>query len=186
MPESLPHELKIAREASIGFGGSALGSALRYTFNALVARFLGVHFLGLYSLGNVVVNIAAVFGRLGLDMGVLRFLSRFKALKQESLIVATIKRAMIIGAISGLLIAIVLIIGTETLRERIFQNSPPEAGVLFKWYFAAIPLLILTQVLAGASQGLKVLKHKVLVLNVIPATVLCLGFLGMVFGASRL
>ena len=186
MSDTLPHELKIAREASIGLGGSALGSVLRYTFNVLVARFLGMHFLGLYSLGNVAVNVAAVFGRLGLDMGLLRFLARFKALKQESLINATIKRAVIIGAISGLLISIALIMGTDALRGRIFQHSPPEAGVLFKWYFATIPLLILTQVLAGASQGLKVLKHRVLVLNIIPATVLCFGFLGMFFWASPL
>ncbi len=41
-----------------------------------MARFLGAQMLGIYSLGNAVTRIAEIFALMGLDNGVLRFVSR--------------------------------------------------------------------------------------------------------------
>ncbi len=65
-----PHEIKVAKEASITLGGNAVGGILRYLFNIFVARFLGVEVLGFYAISNAATQVASVVGKLGLDLGV--------------------------------------------------------------------------------------------------------------------
>ena len=66
----------ILSEAFISFFGMTLGSVFRYIFSIVMARFLGAQMLGIYSLGNAVTRIAEIFALMGLDNGVLRFVSR--------------------------------------------------------------------------------------------------------------
>ena len=48
---------KVAKEASISFGGMGMGSLFRYLFSIMMARWLGPQMLGIYSLGNAVTRI---------------------------------------------------------------------------------------------------------------------------------
>ena len=66
----------ILSEAFLSFSGMTLGSVFRYIFSIVMARFLGAQMLGIYSLGNAVTRIAEIFALMGLDNGVLRFVSR--------------------------------------------------------------------------------------------------------------
>ena len=66
----------ILSEAFLSFSGMTLGSIFRYVFSIVMARLLGAQMLGIYSLGNAVTRIAEIFALMGLDNGVLRFVSR--------------------------------------------------------------------------------------------------------------
>ena len=66
---------KVAKEASISFGGMGIGSFFRYLFSIMMARWLGPQMLGIYSLGNAITRIAEIFGIMGLDNGVHRYVS---------------------------------------------------------------------------------------------------------------
>ncbi len=67
---------KIAKESTISFVGMAYGQVLRYFFTAILARLVGVHYLGIYSLGNAVTRLTEVIGLTGMDSGIMRFVSR--------------------------------------------------------------------------------------------------------------
>ncbi len=67
---------KISKEATISFSGMGLGQILRYFFTTILARWAGVELLGIYSIGNAVTRISEVIGKLGLDQGILRAVSR--------------------------------------------------------------------------------------------------------------
>ena len=70
--------IKIAKESAISFSGMVAGQVLRYIFTTLLARWVGGELLGIYSIANAVTRIFEVVGKLGLDQGVLRAVSRAK------------------------------------------------------------------------------------------------------------
>ena len=72
---------KVAKEAFVSFGGMGIGSVFRYLFSILLARWIGPQMLGIYSLGNAITRIGEIFGIMGLDNGVLRYVSREKEKK---------------------------------------------------------------------------------------------------------
>ena len=76
MIEKESNQKTILSEAFLSFSGMSLGSVFRYMFSIIMARFLGAQMLGLYSLGNAITRIAEIFALMGLDNGVLRFVSR--------------------------------------------------------------------------------------------------------------
>ena len=67
---------KIAKESTISFAGIGYGQFIRYLFTALLARLVGVKYLGIYSLGNSITNIAGVISKAGTDVGLMRYISR--------------------------------------------------------------------------------------------------------------
>jgi len=125
-----PHEIKVAKEASITLGGNAVGGILRYLFNIFVARFLGVEVLGFYAISNAAAQVASVVGKLGLDLGVVRFVSRLQALDSIPAAAATVKRAIRYGLIGGLFIGLVMVAGADRLARDLFGapigRSSPE------------------------------------------------------------
>lgn len=184
MADKLPPEIKIAKEASIAMGGSAIGGFFRYLFNVLVARFLGVEVLGFYAISISVTQVAAAVGRLGLDGGVVRFVSRLEALGRIPEATATIRQAIIYGLLSGLAIASVLVLGAERISTDIFHVQDPFLARMLTWFALMIPLVVLAQIMAGASQAFKVLKYPALSLHILPAVFLCLAFPMLAWWAS--
>ena len=88
---------KVASEAITSFGGMSVGSVFRYLFSIFMARWLGPQMLGLYSLANAVTRIGEIFAMMGLDNGVLRFVSREdrNSSNAENIIYSSIKLSLI-------------------------------------------------------------------------------------------
>ena len=186
MSNTLPDELKIAREASITAGGSTLGGLLRYLFNILVARFLGVEILGFYSISNAITQVAVVVGKMGLDVGTVRFVARLQALDRIPEATATIRRAAKYSLVSGLIVGSALVMGAGRISTDIFHAQDEFLGWLLTWFILTVPLTVLAHVAAGGSQGFKVLKYPALALHILPMTFLCLVFLALVGWAGPL
>ncbi|GAH71889.1 unnamed protein product, partial [marine sediment metagenome] len=176
MSNTLPHELKIAREASITAGGSTLGGLLRYLFNILVARFLGVEILGFYSISNAITQVAVGVGKMGLDVGTVRFVARLQALDRIPEATATIRRAAKYSLMSGLIVGSALVMGAGRISTDIFHAQDEFLGWLLTWFILTVPLTVVAHVAAGGSQGFKVLKYPALALHILPTTFLCLVF----------
>ena len=66
---------EIVRGASIAFILKIIGAALAFAFNIVLARLLGAEGTGIYFLAFTVCIIASVFGRMGLDNVILRFIA---------------------------------------------------------------------------------------------------------------
>ena len=90
----------------ISFSGMTLGSVFRYIFSIVMARFLGAQMLGIYSLGNAVTRIAEIFALMGLDNGVLRFVSRDTENSQN--VNNSIYSSLKAGLLSSIVISIIL------------------------------------------------------------------------------
>ena len=86
---------KIAKETSITFSGMLYGNINRYIYTALLARWVGIEYLGIYSLANAIMLIAEVIGKMGLETGAMRFISRLEPkielLEIQNIIKSTLK-----------------------------------------------------------------------------------------------
>ena len=90
---------KIAKESTITFSGMIYGNINRYLYTALLARWVGVEYLGIYSLANAIMLISEVIAKMGLDTGVMRFVSQLDyqkhTIKIQKIILSSLKMTII-------------------------------------------------------------------------------------------
>ena len=166
------HSGKIAKEATISFMGMGFGDGARYLFTAILARFAGVEFLGIYSLASSVTRIGEVFGRAGLHSGVMRFVSRLDKETEIETVRQRILSGLKLGLLFGIVIMILQIALADWLAFELFNGSDLLKTVLII-SAVSLPFATIMAISAFATQGYKLLKYKVMVLNIIrPAIML--------------
>jgi O-antigen/teichoic acid export membrane protein len=181
MSQQFVDEIKIAREATITMGGTLTTSVSRYLFNILVARLLGVELLGLYALAISVINLGVTIGKLGLGMGVLRFVAKYRALKQMNEIIATIRKSTTVGIFSSITVAVIILLTSKWISTHLFHAGDTILPDLLRGFALVIPLMIEAQILSAVSQGFKILKYRVIAVDIIPNFFLISAFIVLVF-----
>ena len=91
---------KIAKESIISFTGIFYGSLNRYLYSALLARWVGPEYLGIYSMANAIMLISEVLSKMGMETGVMRFISRLDPINDRneiSKIIKASKKGIMIG-----------------------------------------------------------------------------------------
>ncbi|HHE32024.1 MAG TPA: flippase [Chlorobaculum parvum] len=101
----MKREVTIAREASISMAGLAFAQIVRFAYNLLAARLLGVDALGVYALAVAVGQVAEVLAIGGYDAGLLRFVSQREGEERRQVIAAAMKRTSLVAMLAGLLLA---------------------------------------------------------------------------------
>ena len=100
---------KIAKESIISFTGIFYGSLNRYLYSALLARWVGPEYLGIYSMANAIMLISEVLSKMGMETGVMRFISRLDPKKDRNEISKIITSALKMCIVFSLVIMIILI-----------------------------------------------------------------------------
>ena len=170
---------KVAKEASISFGGMGMGSLFRYLFSIMMARWLGPQMLGIYSLGNAITRIGEIFGIMGLDNGVLRYVSREK--EKNDNVRNSIYSSIKMGFMSSILIGLLLYFSSDWIVLNLF-NEDKFLSTVIKVYALTLPFTVTTLIASFATQGFKILKYKVFVNQIVnPFTLLLTMILSYVF-----
>jgi len=164
---------KIAKESAISFSGMGIGQILRYLFTTLLARWAGVELLGIYSLANAITRISEVIGKLGLDQGVLRQVSREENQKEKQ---TAILSALKMGTISGLIFMILQITIAGYLAENIFNQSSLLTKVI-AIHALSLPFYIIIHISAFSTQAFKLLKYKIVVTEIQNPLILLLAMI---------
>jgi len=164
---------KISKEAAISFTGMGLGQLFRYLFTTLLARWAGVELLGIYSLANAVTRISEVVGKLGLDQGILRKVSREENLENKQ---TAILSALKMGSISGLIFMLVQIAIAGYLAENLFNQSSLLTKVIVI-HALSLPFYIIIHISAFSTQAFKLLKYKIVVTEIQNPLILLLAML---------
>ena len=147
------------------------GNINRYLYTLLLARWVGSEFLGIYSLANSVRLISEVFGKMGMEIGVMRFVSLLnpdiEKKKIQRLIGSAVKMTMAFSVVimAGLLVSSGFIV-THILKE------PPLLKIVLMVFAIAIPFNAITLVVAFATQGFKRLKYKIFITQFLNPTIL--------------
>ena len=171
---------KIAKEATISFVGMGFGNTVRYIFTALLARWVGIEYLGIYSLGNAITRFAEVFGKAGLDIGILRYVSMHRGSADERAVRRDIRSTLKIGLVFSLIVMMFQIALSSWLVSSVFHGSPLLRTVIIVNAFS-LPFTILTLIAAFATQGFKLLKYKIIVTNILSPLILLLAMVIVYF-----
>jgi O-antigen/teichoic acid export membrane protein len=166
-PAGSPHRRyvsEIARGAGIVFTGTVLSLALRYLFQVIVARRLGIEAYGLFSLGIAAFSVAEMVAALGMNRGMVRFVALHNRDEDARLLKGTlllgVRLSLGVGAVTGLLLfAFAGVLATNVFRI-------PELAWVLRVLAIGVPLSALTTVLVSSSQGLKIMRHKVWVRDI--------------------
>ena len=151
---------KIAKESTITFSGMVYGNINRYLYTALLARWVGIEYLGIYSLANAIMLIGEVIAKMGLETGIMRFVSRLDPQTEKFQIQTIIQSAIKMTGIFSIGIAIMLASFAWLLVSFFKGTSLLYTAIIV--FVLTIPFNAVTLVSAFATQGFKLLKYKVI------------------------
>jgi len=150
---------QVAKGAGIALAGRIVGNGLRYLSYLVIARLLGVESFGLYVLGFIVYQFAELCAGLGLQSGVVRYVSIHYSAKDTRGLKGVLLDALRLPLLGGAGLAAVLYLISPMLAQGVF-GEPRLVGVL-QIFALGLPLGTAVTVLAFATTGFQVTRYLV-------------------------
>ncbi len=147
----------IARGAGINFFGKIFSALFQYVYLIVISKILGASILGGFLLGLTVVNFAALISRLGLDVGVIKFVAQYCACKDMERVKGVVTMALIISGLAGVVIALLVFCNATFLSD--FFSGKPGFKQVIKVLSPTIPMISLMWIALSATQGAKIMKY---------------------------
>jgi O-antigen/teichoic acid export membrane protein len=151
----------IAKGAGIIFVGIVASGGLRYLFQVIVARHVGVELFGLFSLGLAVFNIAQVMTSQGMGQGVVRYVALYEGKGDRGRVRGTVYFAAALSLGGSIVASLLLVALSKVLAANVF-HAPGLTNVL-RFFAIAIPFSALTTVFLSSTQALRIMRYKVYV-----------------------
>ena len=155
------HTRELVEGASISFALKVVGAGLTLALNLLLAHVLGADGAGLYFLALTAVTVASVFGRMGLDNVVLRFVAASASESNWSGVKGVYRHGVRLAAIASLGSTILLWLLAPWLANDVFSD-PDLAWPIAFMAVATVPIS-LAKLHAEMLRGLKRILYATLV-----------------------
>jgi len=146
----------------------------------LLARVLGVHSYGLYSMGFTLAKIGEALAIFGLRLSVLRFIPLFSSEKRDDLVLGTVYAALLLPICLGLCLSALMWIFAPSIANKVFTE--PEAIEPIGVLGLAITFLALSEVSGVLCRALNKPSHYVWIRNVVPQVVFFVLLVPRAFG----
>ncbi|WP_163329254.1 flippase [Desulfurobacterium thermolithotrophum] len=154
------HFAELIKGSSIAFVLRILGIIAGYVFTLLVTRTLGAESWGIFALCLVVLQIASVVGRLGMDTALLRFTAEFTAKGEIDILKEIYKKALTLVVPFSILIAISVYFLSPVLADKVFHK--PYLTNYFRIVSFIIVPFVLLWIHGESIRGLKKIKEYML------------------------
>ena len=147
----------IIKLVSVSFLGGLIGRGLRYGFNVVIARGLGLEALGVFAFGMVIMKGGGVFARLGLDSAAQKFVPVYRTNDKPAKIFGTVVLCFVVPLLVGSVLAAILYFAYDALELLAGTTFHPTTRL----FIAGIPLIAVLMVVVNATYGLKHTKYSV-------------------------
>lgn len=172
---------QVAKGAGITFTGGILGRALLYVSLLIIARLLGAELFGIYSLGFGVFTFFALLARMGLDCGVVRYVSIYKGNEDRGRVKGVIAQSLIFSFLIGVGVGTILYFGSGWIAITFFRKEGLEDVI--KLFSFGVPFMSTVLVAVEATRGFQKMQYPVYVTNIFqPLAKLCLILILFWFG----
>ncbi|MBW3021840.1 oligosaccharide flippase family protein, partial [Candidatus Woesearchaeota archaeon] len=114
---------EVAKGAGIIFLGTLFAYLFKFIFRILVSRFFGPENFGLFSIGDMLLNIGLLLSLLGLSSGIVKFISHYFALGHTEKAKGAFFGSLKISIILSIIISGLFIIFAKEIAILIFNNS---------------------------------------------------------------
>jgi len=160
---------EVVRGAAVALALKVLGALLTFALNVLIARLFGAAGTGVFSLAFTVMTIATVFGRMGMDNTLLRFVAANAASGQWAAVKGIYQKGIAISTAASLAAMAALLVAAPWLAVTVFHK--PELATPIRWMALAVAPVTLSTLLAAMLQALKRIFASTLVSAVVVPTV---------------
>lgn len=147
---SLQQAKIVARGTGISLVGATLFRAGNYLLTVVLARAFGASLLGVFSLAVTSTNLARILALLGLDLGVTRYVARFRALEDPGSERRLVRTMTAIVAVWSLLLAAGLLLLAGHLLP---ESQSAQATAVLRWFAPAVPLGALLYLHTAVADG---------------------------------
>ncbi|PSP90320.1 polysaccharide biosynthesis protein [Halobacteriales archaeon QS_4_69_34] len=152
----------ITKLTSITFFGVLIGRGLRYGFNVVIARGLGLDALGLFAFGTVVMKGSAVIARMGLDSAAQKFIPIYQSESDPAKVTGVTVISLTFPLLFGGALAVALYLG----RDLITRLTGAVIGSTVQLFLVGIPLFGAMMVGMNATRGFKETKYSVYIRDI--------------------
>lgn len=182
----------IVKNAGMDGVGTAFHIIFMFASSVVITRTIGAELFGKYSLANSIFQVLGVFAVFGLNTGMVRLTSKYRARGDPSSVKGTLYSGMLISLCLSIGLVLLVMALAPLLARRAFSNVE-GFDLILRVYILSLPFFGLMMVLNGYSQGLKTLKYSVIVelitrpvvrlMAIIGLFVIGLRLFGVIFGA---
>lgn len=173
----------LASQSSIAFVGNVLKKVLGFGIIAVITRLVSPSIYGLFVLGTSIIFILQVVASLGVHRAVDYYVPQYLADGDQERARGVLIQAAIIGLGSSLAVAGLLVLTAGPLSRQ-FGDASLEIVLLL--LAAALPLLAIYNVLLAMFSGIKDLRYRVYVRDLVRPIVRLLATLALLLAGSGL
>ncbi len=155
---------KIAHGTILAFVGIFISKILGYAYRLIAARF-GPAEYGLLSLGLALFNVLMIIAMLGLNQGVLRYISFYRTKKDYSNIKGTILSATGITTFFSLILATLVFLLSDWIANSFFHE--PRLGLVFKIISFVIPFDAVKNILFNIIRAFENVTYEIYSRNIV-------------------
>jgi O-antigen/teichoic acid export membrane protein len=156
---------RIAQGAGVGSLGNGFGRLLGFAVQLALARLYGPAQLGLYVLGTIIVSLANVLSQIGMDNGVVRYVSQHRVSGDDARVKGVIAQALLVTLALSVLLASALFFGAGLLAQGLFDT--PTLEPVLKVFSLSLPFFTLMSMAFWAVEGFQMVKYSVWVREVV-------------------
>ncbi len=169
---------QVARGGGIVAIGSVIGKICNFALQILLGRVLGAGAYGVYALGLSVTSIASSISSLGLQNGVVRFISIYRGEGDKARIKSTLISALALSLVFSIVVAGLLFTLSNFISLRIFHE--PELIHVLRIFALAIPFYVLMTITSFSARAFRKMGYSVGVTSICqPIT--NISFVGIAF-----
>ena len=148
---------KIAKGGFIVLLGLVISKLLGYAYRVIVAR-MGAEQYGLISIGIALLGIATTLSVLGLNQGVLRYVSFYKGKEEFSKIKEILVSSFNLIFPLSLVLAVLLFVFSRWLSVNVFNNE--ELSLVIKIIAIALPFNSIREVLFNTFKAFQKVQYR--------------------------
>ncbi len=158
------HLNELARGSISFLSVRIFGLLLANVFNLLISRLYGPESLGIYSLSAAALQIAMLFGRMGLDNALVRFTAEYTAKKNPYAVKSVYRRSIYVGIICSLTAGVILYVLAPIFARSVFKNQ--HITTAFRLIALSVLPITLLYINAAHLRGKKKIKSFSFLVNV--------------------
>ncbi len=158
---------ELVKGAGIYLAGLIISKLFTYFYRLMIAR-TGTEQYGILSLGLSFIGFLAIFATLGMNNGVLRYVSYYRGKEDDSHIRGVVLFASRVTLFLGLLIAFLFFVFSGWISQTFFPHIDyDKLSLIFKLVALVIPLAALNFIFYAAFEAFQKLQYEVYTRNII-------------------
>ena len=155
---------KITKGAGIIFVGMIISKLLGYVYRILIAR-VGTETYGLFSIGIALFSLLTTISLVGLNRGVLRYISFYRAKEDLGKVKELISFSLKITSLFSLIVSIIFFVFSDKIAILFFHNS--DLSIIFKILAVFIPFSVFREVIFSIIESFQKIKYEIYSKNII-------------------